>query len=397
MTRDQDLIALSSQLARFLTEAGWRHTPGKRGLSFYFAPAQLGIRTDGSSEYSIALPDEVLRPGAERLVQDAAEAVRTLYGGQDLESMLEDATALSAEANGQSTLSSRFVDRATSSGSIPLVSLKEYLYQLDRSLYHNATFKLGGESPLNHAAAETFTRSCRFLQTSEGSFVTEVEIPAMRLRAPDVLGQGEIQTTHVGAAMFSAIEFLVTKVLNAEGPSLGAEPRTDSDSTAVEQDLETALGLFSVDSVDALSKLLVNPAMERVEFAFTAGRARRKADTGRLEPDKLKRLQGFVSFIKGHLVDARDLDITGAIVELRSRNPEGDRNYIRVVTKYHGDRTIIGATLSNDQYQVAVDAHKRSRAIRLVGNGVQMKTQIRMHKVDQLQIVGTATDTQNGT
>jgi hypothetical protein len=376
MKSAQDLLALSSQLAQFLSDAGWRRAAGKRGLSFYFPPAALGMQGGSSSEYSIALPDESLRPGAERIVHDAAEAVRRLYGGHSLDAMLEDATALSMEAAGAATLTSRFVDKSTVSGSMPLLSIKEYLLQLERSLYHSAKFKLGGDSPLNQAAAESFAQGCRFLQTSVGSFVTQVEIPAATLRQADLLGQGEVQTAHVGAAMFSAIEFLVARVLN---------PETDLDDP--DRDIETVMGLFSIDSVDALAKLLIGPGMERVEFAFSAGRSQRRADTGQLTVEKVERLNEFVSFIKRHLTDERDLDVMGAIIELRSRNPEGDRNYIRLVTKYQGDRTIIGATLTNDQYQLAVDAHKKSRAIRLVGNGIRMKTQIRMRKVDELEIV----------
>lgn len=196
----------------------------------------------------------------------------------------------------------------------------------------------------------------------------------MALRQADLTGHGEVHTAQVGAALFSGIEFLVSRVMN--------EASGDADS-----DIEAAMGLFSIESVDALSKLVVAPGMEQVEFAFSAGRARRTADTGQITAEKVERLHEFVSSVKRHLIDERDLDVVGAIVELRSRNPEGDRNYIRVLTRYHGDRTIIGATLTNDQYQRAVDAHKKRRFIRLVGSGVQMKTQIRMRKVEELQVV----------
>ena len=68
----------------------------------------------------------------------------------------------------------------------------------------------------------------------------------------------------------------------------------------------------------------------------------------------------------------------GTIVELRSRDPEGDRNHIRVVADFYGDRTFITATLTNVQYQRAVDAHRNKRDVRLVGKGIRLKTQVRI-------------------
>ena len=59
-------------------------------------------------------------------------------------------------------------------------------------------------------------------------------------------------------------------------------------------------------------------------------------------------------------------------------DPEGNKNYIRVVTQFHGDRIFVSATLTNEQYQHALDAHSRKQQVRLKGNGIRLKTLIRV-------------------
>jgi hypothetical protein len=100
-----------------------------------------------------------------------------------------------------------------------------------------------------------------------------------------------------------------------------------------------------------------------------------------MSDDRRNRLKEFLDYIRDQLRGENDLDVSGTIVELRSRDPEGNRNYIRVVTVFHGDRTFISAALSNEQYQRAVDAHRNKRQVRLRGNGTRLKTQIRLLEV----------------
>lgn len=166
--------------------------------------------------------------------------------------------------------------------------------------------------------------------------------------------------------MFSAINFLTDRVLN------DAE-RLDSDAA-----LADAIALFDVELLDSLAKMIIAPSMRTIEFTLEVGTSLRTTSTGTITNEKADRLKEYVAFIKKHLRGEDDVAVTGSIVELRSRDPAGNKNHIMVVTKYHGDRTFISATLNNDQYQQAVDAHKKKRMVTLRGNAIRLKTHIRM-------------------
>ena len=74
-------------------------------------------------------------------------------------------------------------------------------------------------------------------------------------------------------------------------------------------------------------------------------------------------------------------------MELRSRDPHGNRNHIGIATTLQGDRTFVTATLNNEQYDVAVVAHRAKGVVRLKGKGMQLKTQLRVTEIEIFETV----------
>jgi len=359
--RADDISVLAGKLRTFLNDAGWVEGRHINGLQFYFPPQSLGIQ----GKYSVALPDDVSRSGMGAILHGAADSLREIYGYSSIGPLLDRAAALSTETS-QARFVSRFVDLSTRAGNIPLYALGEYLTQLEKGLYNSAMFKLGGHDSKSRGLAQQFAKQCQFLQTREGSFVASVEVPSSVLRQGDLFGHDPVESIQVCSSMFSAINFLTDRVLN------DAE-RLDSDAA-----LADAIALFDVEFLDSLAKMIIAPSMRTIEFTLEVGTSLRTTSTGTITNEKADRLKEYVAFIKKHLRGEDDVAVTGSIVELRSRDPAGNKNHIMVVTKYHGDRTFISATLNNDQYQQAVDAHKKKRMVTLRGNAIRLKTHIRM-------------------
>ena len=147
--------------------------------------------------------------------------------------------------------------------------------------------------------------------------------------------------------------------------------------------LSDAVALFDVELLDAVAKVVTGSKMDQIDFSIEIGSEVRKTTTGWLSPDRTQRLSDFCEFMREQLRGENDLDVTGAIVELRSRDPAGNRNHILLVTDFQGDRTFVSATLTNEQYQRAVDAHRNKREVRLKGNGTRLKTQIRVIEIKE--------------
>lgn len=366
----KDLSSLTQRLREFLGERNWELVKQSNGLSFYRPPEELGIK----GKFSIAVPDEVERQGMAGLVSSAADSLSEIYGFASVGDLLNKSASFS-DYSRPTRLIARFLDyKHVRHGSMPLSSLSAYTFNLYQGLYRTAKFKLGSDNHESKIIAESFVKDCSFLQTEIGSFVAKVEIPHLFLKQEDLFGGEALVSTEVCSSLFSGLKFLNDRIIS------------DVESLESQSLLGDALSLFDVDVLESLTKVVVEPEIETIDFTIEVGTQVRTSSTGLLTPEKSKRLKDFFELVKDQLRSENDLNIVGSIVELRSRDPEGNKNYIKVVSVFHGDRTFISATLSNEQYQMAVEAHKNKRSVRLSGRGLRLKTQLRMLNIDSFSV-----------
>lgn len=369
MTRGKlDFSKVIANIEQALTERGWQGGREKGGLKYFDAPADLGI----SSKYSIAIPADPTRPGVDSLLTQAVNALNSIYDGNFIS--LYDQIALKSELGSRTVLSARFIDQKTNAGTIPLTGISNFLHSMSRTLYEAAKFRLGEFDPITKSAAERFSRDCLFLQTAKGSFVARVEVPSITLRQPQLLEDAPdpIGSSEVCSSLFSAIEFLNDFILKSD---LNYE---------TESAIKQAIKLFDPTLLESLSKLLIGSEVNETEFSMQIGSHNRLTSTGPVTTERSDRLKEYVNFIKDHFYGEDGIDVTGSIVELRSRDPEGNRNHIVVVSEFYGDRTYFSATLSNEQYQLAVEAHRKKNNVRIVGKGMRLKTQVRITEIELL-------------
>jgi hypothetical protein len=365
----EDLIQLAGRLREFLTTARWTSTRKSNGMTFYTPPQDLGIR----GKFSIAIPDEPARQGVATFLHGAANSLAELYGYASVGDLLNRAATFSDDSR-PTRIITKFIDETTRRGAVPLSSIVEFASNMEEGLYRSAKFKLGGETKENRLIAQKFAKECAFLQTEQGSFIAKVEVPQSVLKQGDLFGGEPLASTEVCSSFFSAIQFLNEQIV-------------DGDADFESQDvLADAITLFDVELLESLTKIVVAPEIETMEFALQVGTQVRTTSTGVLTEEKTTRLKNFLDFIREQLRGENDLDISGTIIELRSRDPEGAKNYIRVVTQFRGDRTFVSAILTNEQYQIALEAHGNKRQVRLKGNGIRLKTQIRVPVVTELTV-----------
>ncbi|WP_156516947.1 hypothetical protein [Delftia sp. GW456-R20] len=360
-----DSVELADRIKSFMLEAGWTQTRQARGLNFFSPPESLGIK----GKYTIALPEDAERQSVSSLIHDAADSLVQIYGYGKIGDLLNRAASLS-DMDRSTRIISRFLDDSTKSGAIPLASLAAYANSMEHTLYRGAMYKLGDDSVANEMAARQFAKDCLFLQTSVGSFIAKVEIPPTVLRQADLFGEPSLDSTEVSSSLFSALQFINETILGTDIPF-------DDETT-----LSNAISLFDVELLSAVSDVIVAPELNSIEFTFELGNRVRMTSTGWLSAEKKNRLKSFVTFIKEKLRGENNIDISGSIIELRSRDPEGDRNHIKIAADFYGDRTFFTATLNNAQYKIAVDAHKNKRTVRMAGRGTRLRTQVRIINVD---------------
>jgi len=176
--------------------------------------------------------------------------------------------------------------------------------------------------------------------------------------------------------MFSAIQFINERIIQSE------------EAFESESLLRRAVSLFDPELLESLAGMVTESHVQSLEFTANIAGQVRASSTGTITEYRANRLKSYVDFIRSHFYGERDLDVIGTIVELRSRDPDGSKNYIRVLTEFHGERTFVSATLSNAQYQRAVDAHKGKHPVRLVGHGIRLRTHIRIDELLEFEGYG---------
>lgn len=363
----KDLSELTERIRAFLLDSGWQEGRQVRSVVFYIPPASLGIE----GKFSIALPTVGLIKGEAKLLHGAAQSLLDIYGYANLGDLLNKAAATVSDISGPIRIVTRFVDTTTRTGAIPLSSIVAFVTNVESSLYQSAKFRLGTETRDSKLIAQRFAKDSLFLQTEIGSFVAKVEVPNSVLKQADLFGGELIASAEVCSALFSGIQFINENIMCSDIAFDEAEMLSD------------AVALFDVELLDALAKVVTGSKMDQIDFSIEIGSEVRKTTTGWLSPDRTQRLSDFCEFMREQLRGENDLDVTGAIVELRSRDPAGNRNHILLVADFHGDRTFVSATLTNEQYQRAVDAHRKKREVRLKGNGTRLKTQIRVTEIKE--------------
>lgn len=360
-----DFVELAERLRAFILAAGWVQTRSARGLQFFSPPQALGIR----GKYTIALPEDAAKPSVSGLIHDAANSLTQIYGYSQIGDLLDSAASLN-DLDRPARIISRFLDETTRGGAIPLSALAAYATKMEETLYRTAKFKLDSDSKSADAAARRFAKECMFLQTAIGSFVAKLEVPSTVLRQQDLFGEPQVDSASVVSSLFSAVSFINEHILGSDRPF-------EEDET-----LANVIALFDVELLAAVADVLLSPSMQSIELSFEVGTRIRVTSTGWMSLEKRIRLKEFVAFVKDRLRGENEIDVVGTIVELRSRDPSGNKNHIKVSADFHGDRTFITATLTNIQYQAALDAHRSKRTVRLLGDGVRLATQIRISRLD---------------
>lgn len=359
------------EVSDFLTSSGWIEKRRTSSLIFYSPPQSLGIK----GEYTIALPIDPSRPGTDAFMVQAIGALEDLYGFRFVR--LKNRLATKSEFSGPAQFNVRFIGAQTIDGSMPLPALKTFLEYIQKGLYQAAKFKLDGSShgPSN-AAATHFAQECRFLQTQHGSFIARIEVPFGWLQQGDLFRDAETSTHDVCSSLHSVVQFINDRILNSDEPF--------NSETAISE----AVSLFDPELLETLARMLVGPDVDSVEVVMEVGSQRRVSTTGVIDEARKQRLYDYVEFVKRHFYGDDAINVTGQIVELRSRDPDGNKNHVRIVADHFGDRTYLSATLTNDQYALAVNAHRAKQAVRIRGSGVRLKTQIRIDRVASFDVAG---------
>jgi hypothetical protein len=215
--------------------------------------------------------------------------------------------------------------------------------------------------------ALTFLSGCRFLQTAKGSFVANVELPSAQiLRNASLLNPDPVSASEVTRRISDVLGFVVGSVLQP-APNLFSPDHIREHADVV--------NLNVLEDLDGLFKEAGDTTLK---FIFHSLENSAAVSSDRLTPERTETLTRYVKFVRAVLTEDIPVNVEGKVVELRSRNPQGNRNYVLIQADFDHRPTYFALTLSNERYGTAVQAHRANRRVRVRGDARRMKTQMKI-------------------
>lgn len=358
--------AILNNLRRYLHKRAWSSERRSEAFDSFAPPSALGL-PDG---YRLTVPRAAGADDDPEFISRIATNISQIY---DL-----DADQLRPVlASADTVLALRLLGEDTGSRSVPFSRFEGMLEKLRKIILDTAAFVTDEEPIVERLPAEAmnYLNNCRFLHTTPGSFVANVQLPTQQVIREQTLLDPQPMRAEVVTSRLNEIIAYVT------GPVMRQEQNVFSDAH-----LQAHLEMVNVNVIEDVGELLARGGYEPVEFSFIGLDATARIPTGQIESEHVDALQEYVKFVRSRVADDLPVDATGKIVELRSRNPRGNRNYVLVAAIVEHSQTYIALTLPNDLYTVAANAHTSNKSVRVRGRARRMKTQIRITRLDSLLV-----------
>jgi len=347
-------------LRRFLLSDGWSSITADDRFELFSAPEHLGILqkiavpvSDGSNTF--------------RYFQQLARTLAEIYNDEsiDIRSTLSDGAAV---------LSVSLSDPVADSGGVELPRYRLFLDSIRLVLESHVSLVATAEFPeaIDDTAdlVDNYIERCQFLHTTPGSFSSRIRLPA----GPESLVRGELfrdgkkkesdgsEEDKVNDALAKSFTFLFKNVLTLQRYRLNEEQQ------------RLAQEIFDLRSLSAFKALLERAQTRtlRAKLYYPARRHHYLAEGMQGRP--LENFAYFYAWLKDKLEQVIDIEVTGRVVELRSRNPAGNRNYVVVQPI---DQTLglpVSATLDSTQYSIARAAHSSYKLVKVKGRAHQRTT-----------------------
>ena len=320
--------------------------------------------------YSLVIPTEEDAPDYKENTQHTIKIISEIYAISETKLtnlLLQDGTILSF----------RFADDKTVNGDLSFRHFEGFLEKLKKTFLDIAS-STALKTPFIEEytlEAETYLNNCRYLQTEHGSFVTNIQLPS------ELILRNQL-------AFFEASPLIAEKVNERiyEYLKFTAESVLENDKQIYEDHfVEQQQDFLSVQIFEDIDGVIKKANSRNIYVTFTGKTYSKEVKVENLTPEKHAHLSNFIRFLKQEVEENIAMNVVGKIVELRSRNPNNDNNYIVVRTEFQHQSILLAMHLDNINYQRAIQAHRNNREVNIRGSAKRMKTQYKITSLDYLR------------
>ena len=355
-------------LLSFLLNRGWKFEKQNERFIYLKAPALFSF----PSNYIFILPYNKKTVDFERFLSNSIKIIAEIYeiSVDDLIKIIESESEV---------FSLRIIDENTKDGSISFGRFETLLEKIKNILLSTASFVIS-KDPLftrNLDEAEKYLNHCSFLQTEKGSFISKINLPTKeKLVEQTLFGYDGIYAKDINQRIKSIITYLNNEIFSGINISI--------DYQYIKQNSK----FINIKLLKQFEELYSKVKIKNLEFTFDSIESSERIIVNNMNNEKLRRLDSFIQRIDEILNAETNLIVTGKIIALRSKNPDGTTNSIKVsgITK---DRlpVTVSANLSSDDYKYAIELHKEKKQVKLTGLAKKEKTLYKFIRIDKFETI----------
>ena len=355
-------------LLNFLLNRGWKIEEKNNKFYYLKAPDHFSF----TNNYVFSLPHNKETVDFERFLSNSIKIIAEIY-----ELNLDDLIKI-VESESE-VFSLRIIDKNTTDGSISFNRFETLLEKIKGILISTASFVISKDPLFTKSLdeAEQYLNHCSFLQTEKGSFISKINLPTKeKLVEQTLFGEDAIYAKDINQRIKSIISYLNNEILSSSDISLDYE--------YIKQNRE----FINIKLLKQFEDLYSKVDIKDLEFSFDSVESSERIIVKNMNNQKLKRLDSFIQRVDEILNAEINLIVTGKIIALRSKNPDGTTNSIKV-TGITEDRlpVTVSANLSSDDYKYAIELHKEKIQVKLTGLAKKEKTLYKFIRVNKFEAI----------
>lgn len=356
---------ITDKILAFLSNRNWQFSEQTDTFTTMSPPLSFQLNDD----FKLYIPRQVNKIDSERFIENIFEIIADFY---DLS--IDDLNIILKNEN--TVLKIRVYDDETNQGRMPLTRFEELIEKIKFILSDTASFVIDKSVTSTRIPEEVsrYLNLCNFMQTEKGSFVTKIQLPSKELiKDSELFDRKEIFSEEINQKLSEVLTFVNQNIF--EGNAQGSEEYLIENETKINIKL-----LKDIESFFDKAKLT------NVDFSFHNISNSATIINQNITKLKLHRLNQFVEQIESHSFEFGDFSLTGHIIALRSKNPDGLKNTVTFTGTYDNLPMIATANLDSEHYKDAIEAHKLKQNIKVTGLAKRTKTKARFIEITNFEI-----------
>lgn len=203
----------------------------------------------------------------------------------------------------------------------------------------------------NRDEAERYLNYCNFFKNDVGSLITKIQLPNHEEIKEQTLFENPITGREINHNLINIADFINTEIIGHDN----FEP--------TDEFLIQNRDLVSVNVSNKLKDLYTGIDFADIEISLKGTQVNEKTTARELTKENVGNLATFSKTIRAKMKEISENDVYGKIVQLNSKNVDGEKNTILLEGEIKKVKSRIAIKLNSEQIKLAADAFKDNRTI----------------------------------